>query len=100
MAGWAYWEFKKFRDLTTTAGLSSEGLYEDDGTLQPNKVKALARTYLKAIQGVPKYFHFNTVNGVYSALFTLDSTITQPSIMFLSNDYFYPNGYKLLIYDH
>ncbi len=33
LVGWAYWEFKKFKDLTTTAGLSSEGFYEDDGTL-------------------------------------------------------------------
>jgi len=31
--GWAYWEFKKYRDITTSANLSSEGFYEDDGTL-------------------------------------------------------------------
>ena len=33
LVGWAYWEFKKFHDITTTAGLSSEGFYEDDGTV-------------------------------------------------------------------
>lgn len=48
MVGWAYWEFKKYNDVTTTAGNSSEGFYENDGSLQQKKVKALARTYLKA----------------------------------------------------
>ena len=74
--GWAYWEFKKFMDLTTTAGQSSEGVYEDDGTLQINKIRALARTYLKAIQGTPKYMKFNADNGVYDTVFTYDVTIT------------------------
>jgi endoglycosylceramidase len=46
LASWAYWEFKKFEDLTTTAGVGSEGFYEPDGSLQSWKVKALARTYL------------------------------------------------------
>jgi hypothetical protein len=46
LTGWAYWQFKNFGDLTTTAGTSSEGFYEKNGTLQVGKVKALARTYL------------------------------------------------------
>ena len=47
LVGWAYWEFKKYYDVTTTAGSTSEGFYENDGTLQVNKVKALSRTYPK-----------------------------------------------------
>ena len=31
--GWAYWEFKPFHDLTTSAGDKSEGFYNKDGTL-------------------------------------------------------------------
>ena len=27
LAGWAYWEFKIYKDLTTTAGTGSEGFY-------------------------------------------------------------------------
>lgn len=46
-AGWAYWEFKEYADLTTTASTGAEGFYEHDGTLQNWKVKALARTYLQ-----------------------------------------------------
>jgi len=28
LAGWAYWQFKYFEDLTTSAGTGSEGFYE------------------------------------------------------------------------
>jgi len=46
LASWTYWQFKTFGDLTTTAGDTSEGFYEWDGSLQTNKAKALSRTYL------------------------------------------------------
>lgn len=33
LTGWSYWEFKTYKDLTTTAGEGSEGFYNKDGTL-------------------------------------------------------------------
>jgi endoglycosylceramidase len=48
LVGWAYWQFKFFEDLTTSAGTGSEGFYNSDGTLQDWKVKALTRSYLMA----------------------------------------------------
>ena len=45
---WAYWQFKTFHDLTTSAGNKSEGFYNNDGTLQKLKVKELSRTYVQA----------------------------------------------------
>lgn len=33
LIGWAYWQFKYFGDLTTSAGTGSEGFYDADGTL-------------------------------------------------------------------
>ena len=47
LVGWAYWQFKNYADLTTSAGTGSEGFYNFDGTLQTKKVKALTRTYLQ-----------------------------------------------------
>ena len=47
MIGWAYWQFKYYEDLTTTAGTGSEGFYNPDGTLQTWKVKALSRSYVR-----------------------------------------------------
>lgn len=51
LASWAYWEFKPFHDLTTSAGDRSEGFYNFDGSLQIDKVRSLSRTYIKAAQG-------------------------------------------------
>ena len=33
LVGWAYWQFKYYQDLTTTAGTGSEGFYNFDGSL-------------------------------------------------------------------
>lgn len=33
LAGWAYWEFKTYKDLTTSAGVGAEGFYNRDGSL-------------------------------------------------------------------
>lgn len=51
LVGWAYWQFKTYADLTTSAGVHSEGFYNQDGTLQEYKVKALARSYMPLTQG-------------------------------------------------
>ena len=33
LVGWAYWQFKTYADLTTSAGTGSEGFWNQDGTL-------------------------------------------------------------------
>ena len=42
---------------------------------------------------------FNSQNGAFSTTFTFDATITEPTLIFLSQDYFYQNGYNLLIFN-
>lgn len=34
LSGWIYWQYKTYKDLTTTAGTSSEGFFNNDGSLQ------------------------------------------------------------------
>lgn len=98
LAGWAYWQFKFFEDLTTSAGDGSEGFYNADGTLQEWKVKALARSYLMATQGVPSHMHFATETGAFTAKFTLEVTVDAPTIVYLNEDYWYPNGYDFHVF--
>lgn len=43
---------------------------------------------------------FNAQNGAFSMTFAFDATITEPTLIFLSQDYFYQNGYTLLIFDN
>ena len=64
LLSWAYWQFKSFRDLTTSGG-SDEGFYGPDGKLQTNKLSVLVRPYAQIIAGIPSnlsqkkcYFRF------------------------------------------
>lgn len=61
-SGWAYWQFKTYEDLTTSAGAKSEGFYNKDGTLQKSKVKALGRTYVQYAQGTVQNSRFATAD--------------------------------------
>jgi len=65
LTGWAYWEFKTYKDLTTSAGTRSEGFYNFDGSLQDKKVKALSRPYVKAAQGLIEFMSFNTTTSTF-----------------------------------
>lgn len=47
LASWTHWQFKGFGDFTTTGG-SNEGVYDNDGNIQENKLKALTRSYVHA----------------------------------------------------
>ena len=94
LASWAYWEFKKFEDLTTSAGTGSEGFYNNDGSLQSWKVKALARTYLMYTQGVPTLNMFDMDSGVFLGEWTVDTEISKPTVVYFSSEYYYANGVK------
>lgn len=51
---WTYWQFKYYHDITTAANPgTTESFYDENGGLQVNKVKALARPYAYAICGQP-----------------------------------------------
>ena len=51
MAGFAYWQFKTFKDFTSQTKDRPEGYYNPDGTVQTLKIKALSRTYVMYAQG-------------------------------------------------
>jgi len=95
--GWAYWEFKTYKDLTTSAGTGEEGFYNHDGTLQAWKAKALARTYLMATQGANGPFKFDMKNSQFSATFTVDTSIEAATELFASTEFYYPNGKQVTL---
>ena len=87
LVGWAYWQFKYYADLTTSAGTGSEGFYESDGSLQHWKVKALTRSYLMYTQGVLTRQYFNTETAALEASFTVDTQIKAPTVIYQNNQY-------------
>ena len=82
LAGWAYWQLKHYGDITTQAGTGSEGFYNDDGSLQGWKVKALTRSYLQFTQGVLTHQYFNTETASLEASFTIKTAIGAPTIIY------------------
>jgi endoglycosylceramidase len=93
--GWAYWQFKTYADLTTSAGTGSEGFYNNDGTLQYIKVKALARTYLPYSQGILTNNTFDSITGNFVGSFTYDASIEEATILYKSDTYYYQKGYSI-----
>ena len=89
LVGWAYWQFKTYADLTTSAGTGSEGFWNQDGTLQDYKVKALARSYLPVTQGVLTSQQFDTATAAFKAEFTYSDLATGATSAYLNQEYWY-----------
>ena len=87
LVGWAYWQFKYYADLTTSAGTGSEGFYNADGSLQAWKAKALARSYLQFTQGVLTQQSFDTKTATLKARFTVDTSIDAPTVIYQNSEY-------------
>jgi hypothetical protein len=86
------WGFKRG---STTSGSYTEGLYSQDGSLQTNKLKALARTYISAFQGVPLKMSSNSTSNDFYAEYEVDPSIQGPTDVSLSLNY--PYGYLYVI---
>ena len=92
LVGWAYWEFKNYEDLTTSAGTGSEGFYNQDGSLQSWKVKAMARTYMMFSQGTPIKNFFDMDSGFFEGKLKVNTEIEHPTRIYFSQEYYYNKG--------
>jgi hypothetical protein len=89
LVGWAYWQFKNYWDLTTSAGNKTEGFYNRDGSLSDHKLNAITRTYMPYTQGILKSHKFDTVTNSFKASFIANHDIASPSVLYASQDYHY-----------
>ena len=99
LTSWAYWMYKAYHDHTTTAAENEEGIFNEDGTLQSLKEKALSRTYIQYYQGLPLEVFFNDETGEFFARFKYYRNINKPSVLYLNRDLNYKDGYELDITD-
>lgn len=88
--------YKGFGDFTTTGG-AKEGLFNSDGTPQYDKVKALTRSYVQAFQGEGKSMRFDTNTGRFTTNYYLDTSIQAPTVIYLNEEYWYSNSYKVTV---
>ena len=99
LTSWAYWMYKAYHDHTTTAPQNQEGIFNEDGTLQSYKEKALSRTYIQYYQGVPLEIFFNDETNEFMAKFKYDGSIEEPRVLYLNKELNYNKGYQLDITD-
>ena len=99
LTSWAYWMFKTYNDHTTTAPEGQEGIFNEDGSIQKMKEKALSRTYILYYQGIPEQFEFNDKTKEFNAVFEYDKSINAPSVIYFNEKFNYKKGYKLKIMD-
>jgi len=76
--------------LTTSAGTGSEGFWNQDGSLQDFKVKALARSYMPLTQGTLTSMKFDTETADFNVNFNYSATAAE-SVAYLNQEYWYIN---------
>lgn len=48
---------------------------------------------------MPTKIVFDTASGLFKGTFTVDTTIAKPTIVYKSDEYYYPNGYTHSVTD-
>ena len=81
-ASWAYWQYKGFGDFTTVSTYV-QGMYQQDGSVQPLKRRALSRTYIQRYEGRPGSVKFDVRTGAFSAEFVHNPS-GNPSALYLN----------------
>jgi len=89
---WTYWTYKECQDY------QSDGpFYYQNGTTLIRKVKAMSRTYARAIAGVPSHSSFNTSTGVYKLIYIIHKSIRECTEIYLNEELYYPIGISVTI---
>jgi len=91
LQSWAYWQLKKFHDLTTAN--AAEPLYDARGGLEGAKLKLLSRTYAQAIAGEPLRMSFQAGTAAFELEYNA-TVATAPTEVYLNEALFYPRGYQ------
>ena len=91
---WSYWQFKYNDDITTMAKPPIiESFYDEEGNLQRNKVKTLAKPYAYAICGIPINEEFK--NGKYTLKWFVSlQCFNKNTEIFLNEGFHYPEGWE------
>lgn len=59
--------------------------------------RKLARTYPQAVAGTTESFRFDTATGEFELVYSVESTLTAPTVIFAHQALNYPNGMAVTI---
>lgn len=88
---WIGWEYKPLVPITGWGWC----LVNPNGTVNTGVATAMSRTYARAVAGQVINMQFNNVTREYQLYYTVDPNIKQPTEIFVSSMYHYPNGFDV-----
>ena len=62
-------------------------------------MKALARSYFSLTQGIPTKNLFDSETAKFTGEYTVNTSISKPTLVFKSDEYYYMDGYSMTITD-
>ena len=97
---WIGWEYKPFAgalaDGTCTG--CGYGVFHSNGTENVLVRKALSRTYAQMVAGRTQFQKFDwALGGNFTLIYAIDTSIKEPTTIYLNKQYWYPNGYELVV---
>eukprot|EP01084_Bolivina_argentea_P073851 133991_1 len=96
---WIGWEYKDLADsVGGTCTGCGYGLFDKNGSVNTEVVKRLSRTYAQKIAGHIHKMKFDWKHGGnFTLVYDIDIYIREPTIIYVANEYWYPNGYNLKV---
>ncbi|WP_245585215.1 cellulase family glycosylhydrolase [Solimonas flava] len=98
LIGWQYWQYKNWRDPTTTSqGSGAQGLFADDtdpASAKADKLRVLVRTYPQATAGIPQALSFDPDTAVFEYRYT-PRAAAGPTQIYVPLAVHYPHGYRV-----
>lgn len=102
---WMYWQFKYYQDITTITP-KGETLYNEDGSVNEDKLRILSRGYPFAVAGVLSEYAYEVLTGRFSMQYTLlpqgasdkDShSDARTTLVYVNKALAYPNGFQVTV---
>lgn len=112
LLSWASWEYKAFCRETAASlasdsqqadygacktGYGGRDLWQDDGSLNTEVARRMARSYAQKVAGATQSMHFNHTTGDFSLVYVADIAIQAPTEIFISQNLQYSEGFNVEI---
>lgn len=110
LLSWTMWEYKTFcRETNETLNSNSQAaefgscktgygehlLWNDNGEINPMGCQKMARTYAQKVAGRTQVMKFDVKTKNFEFVYLIDTSIKEPTEIFVSSKYQYMNGYEI-----
>eukprot|EP00929_Paragymnodinium_shiwhaense_P050058 TRINITY_DN25236_c0_g1_i3.p1 TRINITY_DN25236_c0_g1~~TRINITY_DN25236_c0_g1_i3.p1 ORF type:complete len:861 (-),score=106.77 TRINITY_DN25236_c0_g1_i3:111-2693(-) len=94
-----YWQYKSYRDITSSGGYGTLTFYEAEGKLQTAKVRTLATPYAQIVAGTPTFMRFEPITRIFTFQYTASGgqpEVERESLLHIGKLQ-YPSGFLVFV---